>query len=115
MNRHWLFVILGGVVEVLWVSGLKHSSNIWEWILTAIAIAISFFLIIDASKHLPVGTVYAVFTGLGTAGTVVTEMLVFGEPFSWVKTLLILVLLAGVVGLKLITGNEGSNQKGADA
>jgi len=113
MNRHWLFVILGGVVEVLWVSGLKHSSNILEWILTAVAIIISFFLIVEASKHLPVGTVYAVFTGLGTAGTVVTEMLVFGEPFRWSKTLLILLLLAGVVGLKMITSEEGS-QKGAD-
>ncbi|GIP28778.1 multidrug resistance protein YkkC [Paenibacillus sp. J23TS9] len=113
MNRHWLFVILGGVVEVLWVSGLKHSSSILEWILTAVAIIISFFLIVEASKHLPVGTVYAVFTGLGTAGTVVTEMLVFGEPFRWSKTLLILLLLAGVVGLKMITSDEGS-KKGAD-
>lgn len=114
MNRHWLYVILGGVVEVLWVSGLKHSTNILEWILTIAAIAVSFYLIIDASKLLPVGTVYAVFTGLGTAGTVLTEMLVFGEPFSWLKTLLILVLLAGVIGLKLITADEGA-KKGADA
>ncbi|GIO67512.1 multidrug efflux SMR transporter [Paenibacillus sp. JTLBN-2024] len=114
MNRNWLYVILGGVVEVLWVSGLKHSTNLLEWILTIAAIAVSFYLIIDASNHLPVGTVYAVFTGLGTAGTVVTEMLVFGEPFSWAKTLLILVLLAGVIGLKLITADEGA-KKGADA
>jgi paired small multidrug resistance pump len=83
--------------------------------LTVLTLAISFYLIINASKHLPVGTVYAVFTGLGTAGTVVTEMLVFGEPFSWPKTLLILVLLAGVIGLKLITGQEGSPKEGADA
>lgn len=114
MNRNWLYVILGGVVEVLWVSGLKHSTNLLEWILTISAIAVSFYLIIEASNHLPVGTVYAVFTGLGTAGTVVTEMLVFGEPFSWPKTLLILVLLAGVIGLKLITADEGA-KKGADA
>ncbi|WP_339322585.1 multidrug efflux SMR transporter [Paenibacillus sp. FSL W8-0194] len=114
MNRNWLYVILGGVVEVLWVSGLKHSTNLLEWILTIAAIAVSFYLIIEASNHLPVGTVYAVFTGLGTAGTVVTEMLVFGEPFSWPKTLLILVLLAGVIGLKLITADEGA-KKGADA
>ncbi len=67
MNRNWLYVILGGVVEVLWVSGLKHSTNLLEWILTIAAIAVSFYLIIDASNHLPVGTVYAVFTGLGTA------------------------------------------------
>ncbi|MBE9916726.1 multidrug efflux SMR transporter [Paenibacillus donghaensis] len=116
MNRHWLLVVLSGAVEVLWVTGLKHSTHIWEWLLTSLAIAISFYLIINASKHLPVGTVYAVFTGLGTAGTVLTEMIVFGEPFSWLKTLLILVLLAGVIGLKLITGQEAADtKKGADA
>ncbi|MCJ8012823.1 multidrug efflux SMR transporter [Paenibacillus sp. KQZ6P-2] len=115
MNRHWLYVILGGVMEVLWVSGLKYSSNVLEWLLTILAIVVSFYLIIEASKHLPVGTVYAVFTGLGTAGTVVTEMLFFGEPFRWSKTLLILILLAGVIGLKLITADEATNEKGADA
>lgn len=114
MNRHWLAVILGGVVEVLWVSGLKHSNNALEWILTAIAIIASFLLIIDASNHLPVGTVYAVFTGLGTAGTVIAEMLFFNEPFRWSKTLLILVLLAGVIGLKLVTDKSSKGQKGAD-
>ncbi|MBB3130817.1 paired small multidrug resistance pump [Paenibacillus rhizosphaerae] len=114
MNRHWLSVIIGGVVEVLWVSGLKHSDNALEWILTVIAIIASFVLIIDASNHLPVGTVYAVFTGLGTAGTVVAEMLFFGEPFRWPKILLILVLLAGVIGLKLVTDKDGKEQKGAN-
>lgn len=102
-NRGWLYVLIGGVFEVAWVSGLKHSSNIWEWLLTVIGIAISFRLMIGASKVLPIGSVYAVFTGLGTAGTVVAETLLFGEPFSLAKTLLILLLLCGVVGLKLVT------------
>ncbi|QDH20911.1 DMT family transporter [Saccharibacillus brassicae] len=102
-NRGWLYVLIGGVFEVAWVSGLKHSSNIWEWLLTVMGIAISFRLMIGASKVLPIGSVYAVFTGLGTAGTVVAETLLFGEPFSLAKTLLILLLLSGVVGLKLVT------------
>lgn len=102
-NRGWMYVLIGGVFEVAWVSGLKHSSTIWEWLLTVIGIAASFWLMINASKVLPIGSVYAVFTGLGTAGTVVAETLLFGEPFSIAKTLLILLLLSGVVGLKLVT------------
>ncbi|WP_054958048.1 DMT family transporter [Paenibacillus dakarensis] len=106
MNRNWLYVLLSGLVEIVWVSGLKHSSTIWEWLGTILAIAASFYLIIESAKRLPVGTVYAVFTGIGTAGTVAAEMLFFGEPFKPVKVLLIAVLLAGVIGLKLVTDDS---------
>ena len=98
------FLSLGGLVEIIWVMGLKHSSNIWEWIGTIAAIAVSFYLIIEANKH--AGTVYAVFTGIGTAGTVASEMLFFGEPFKLLKVLLICVSLAGVIGLKLVTADH---------
>jgi paired small multidrug resistance pump len=103
MNRNWLYVLIGGCIEVVWVSGLKHAATPIEWLLTAIGIAISFYLIIKASTRLPVGTVYAVFTGIGTAGTVAAEMIIFGEPFHWLKVILILVLMIGVAGLKLVT------------
>lgn len=106
MNLNWLYVIIGGIVEVFWVSGLKHSSTLIQWMLTIIAIAISFFLIIKAASKLPVGTVYAVFTGLGTAGTVASEMLFYGEPFQLIKVLLIALLLSGVIGLKLVTDKQ---------
>lgn len=111
MNRSWLYVILGGIIEVVWVSGLKHAVTPIEWIITVLAIGASFYLIIQAARRLPVGTVYAVFTGLGTAGTVAAEMLVFGEPFNWLKALLTAVLLAGVVGLKLVT-DSGARERG---
>ncbi|GGN93450.1 DMT family transporter [Saccharibacillus kuerlensis] len=118
-NRGWIYVLIGGVFEVAWVSGLKHSSNIWEWLLTLAGIALSFWLMINAAKILPIGSVYAVFTGLGTAGTVIAETVLFGEPFSLIKTLLILLLLSGVVGLKLITDapseqNSASTPAGLD-
>ncbi|MEC0126269.1 DMT family transporter [Paenibacillus pabuli] len=113
MNRNWLYVFIGGIIEIVWVSGLKHASNVWEWTLTAAAIILSFGLIIAASKRLPVGTVYAVFTGIGTAGTVLTEMLLFGEAFSLPKVLLIGLLLCGVVGLKLVTDQQSA--KGGEA
>ncbi|GAB6991251.1 DMT family transporter [Paenibacillus pini] len=114
MNKHWLFVIIGGVVEVVWVSGLKHADHIWEWLITLVAIITSFILLIEATKKLPIGTVYAVFTGLGTAGTVIAEMLLFGEPFRWSKTILILLLLSGVIGLKMVTA-EGSSTDETEA
>lgn len=106
MNRNWTYVFMAGLIEVLWVSGLKYSDNWWQWALTFAAIAASFELIIRAAKNLPLGTVYAVFTGLGTGGTVATEILVFGEPFNIMKALFIILLLGGVIGLKLITKED---------
>lgn len=106
MSRNWLFVLFAGVLEVFWVSGLKHANNYLEWGLTIVGIVISFCLITYASKSLPIGTVYAVFAGIGTAGTVVAEMVVFGEPFNIYKVMFIATLLCGVIGLKVLSGNK---------
>ncbi|RDW17214.1 DMT family transporter [Oceanobacillus chungangensis] len=103
MNMNWVKVIIAAFFEVFWVIGLKHADNFWTWTGTVIAIIISFYLMIMAGKKLPVGTVYAVFVGLGTAGTVFADIVFFGEPFKLAKVILILVLLAGVIGLKLVT------------
>ncbi|OPA77757.1 QacE family quaternary ammonium compound efflux SMR transporter [Paenibacillus selenitireducens] len=111
--NNWLKVGLGAVFEVMWVIGLKHANTTWEWIGTIIAIYISFHVIISASRHLPVGTVYAVFVGLGTAGTVLSEIIFFGEAFKTGKILLVVLLLAGVVGLKLVTGSKKSERSEA--
>ncbi len=99
-------IILAAFFEVFWVIGLKHADSFWTWTGTAIAIYISFYALIAAGKKLPVGTAYAVFVGLGTAGTVISEILFFNEPIKIAKLLLIGVLLVGVVGLKLVTKEE---------
>ncbi|GEN85177.1 multidrug resistance protein SMR [Sporosarcina luteola] len=106
MNKEWIKVVIAAFFEVFWVIGLKHAYDFWAWTGTAIAIFVSFYLMIMAGRKLPVGTVYAVFVGLGTAGTVFSEILIFGEPFKVEKVLLIVVLLAGVVGLKLVTADN---------
>src|SRR4051794_28994838 len=106
MNTDWLKVYIAAFFEVLWVIGLKHADNFWTWTGTVIAIFISFYLMIMAGKKLPVGTVYAVFVGLGTAGTVFSEILFFGEEFKVEKMLLIFILLGGVIGLKLVTKDK---------
>lgn len=113
MNSNWTKVFIAALFEVAWVIGLKHADGFLEWIGTILGIAISFYYMIKASQSLPVGTVYAVFVGLGTAGTVLSDIVIFGEEFKVEKILLIAILLAGVVGLKLVSG--GIRKEGAES
>lgn len=111
--KYWLLVIVAAVFEVGWVIGLKHAATPVEWIGTMIAIVISFGLLIYTSGVLPVGTVYAVFVGLGTFGTVISDMVLFNSPIEPLKILFIVTLLAGVIMLKMATPEqqaEGSEQ-----
>ncbi|KGR76107.1 DMT family transporter [Ureibacillus sinduriensis] len=104
--KSWLKVLLASLLEVFWVIGLAHADEFWEWAGTIIAIVICNYLLIKATSTLPTGTVYAVFVGLGTAGAVLSEILFFGEPFNIIKILLIVLLLVGVIGLKLVTDDQ---------
>jgi paired small multidrug resistance pump len=103
MNPNWSKVVIAACFEVFWVIGLKHAGHFWAWSGTIIAIILSFYFLISASEKLPVGTAYAVFVGLGTSGTVIAEIALFNEPVHWPKLLLIVLLLIGVVGLKMVT------------
>lgn len=105
-------LILAGLLEILWATGLKYSSNWISWLGTFLVIYISFVVLIRATQTLPVATAYAVFTGIGTAGTVIVEIIIFGESFSWNKLFFILLLLVGVLGLKLVT--KESTEKAVD-
>ncbi|AOZ91213.1 DMT family transporter [Paenibacillus crassostreae] len=107
MNTNWMKVFIAAFLEIFWVIGLAHSYDFWTWTGTVVAIIVSNYLMITAAQVLPAGTVYAVFVGLGTAGTVISEILFFGESFKWEKIFLIILLLSGVIGLKLITDSKG--------
>ncbi|SDM30699.1 paired small multidrug resistance pump [Sediminibacillus halophilus] len=111
LNQEWMKVIIAAFFEVCWVVGLKHADNLWTWAGTVLAIVISFYLLVKSGEKLPVGSAYAVFVGLGTVGTVLSDIVFFGEPFKLEKILLIAVLLAGVIGLKLVE----DEQKGEEA
>ncbi|KIJ87112.1 DMT family transporter [Staphylococcus saprophyticus] len=104
---NWIKIIIATFFEVGWVIGLTHASSWWEWLFTMIAIFVSFYLLVDASKVLPVGTAYAVFVGLGTTWVTLFDFLFFGEPFNVMKIMLIVILLASVISLKLVTTNKG--------
>lgn len=106
MNKSWIKVFVAAFFEVCWVIGLKHANGFWSWTGTVISIILSFYLLIISGRKLPVGTVYAIFVGLGTAGTVISEILIFEESLKVSKILLILLLLVGVIGLKLVTRDE---------
>jgi paired small multidrug resistance pump len=113
MNKGWFYIWIGGVIEVGWVAGMKAANHFIHWALIACGILTCFCLILLACKTLPAGTVYAVFTGIGTAGAVIAEMVFWGEPVRWSKIGLIGLLLVGVIGLKLVTNEEEKeeNQK----
>ncbi|MBM7551289.1 DMT family transporter [Thalassobacillus pellis] len=111
MKATWYKVVLAALFEVGWVIGLKHSNNSWEWIGTGIAIAVSFYYLVTAGKNLPVGTVYAVFVGLGTTGTVICEILFFGVPADADKLMWIALLVMGIIGLKLVTDISEGKEK----
>ncbi len=106
MNRYWLSIFIATFFEVIWVIGLKYSSSIQEWIATILCIGITFILITFANKRLPIGTTYTVFTGVGTVGTILVDIVFFGEEVTVIKVFFILMLITGVVGLKFLTTND---------
>ncbi len=101
----WLSVFIAGVFETVWAVGLKYSdgfSRLWPSVLTLAAMGISFWLLSYALKTLPVGTTYAVWTGIGAAGTALMGMLLFGESRDAARLLCIGLIIAGILGLRLV-------------
>lgn len=103
-NLAWLFVITGGLSEIVWATGFKYGFI--PPLIVLGALIISFDLFGRATKVLPIGTGYAAFVGIGTIGTVIVESVIAPENISWLKGGTTLVLLLCIIGLKL-TSEEG--------
>lgn len=100
----WIYIIMAGLLEIIWVIGLKYSHGFTKMtpsILTVIIIIFSFFLLSKALHSIPLGTGYAIFTGLGTVGTVVTGMLFWGESINPLKVFFVALMIAGIIGIKM--------------
>lgn len=110
MNRSWLSIVIAAVFEVMWVIGLKHATSPIEWTGTVIAIFVSFYLMIKAGEKSPVGTVYAVFVGLGTTGTILVDAFIFKQPVSVMTIVFLGILLIGVMGLKLSSDGKKESE-----
>jgi len=104
-TRAWTYVVLGGLLEIVWASGFKYEEI--PGLIVLVALLTSFDLIIRATKVLPVGTVYAVFAGMGTLGTTAVEIVASGGAVGPLRLFFILLLLACILGLKL-SGKGGS-------
>lgn len=103
MNKQWFYVFLAGIIEILWASLLKQANSIFSYVGIIILLIISFTMLLSASKDIPVATVYAAFTGIGTAGTVIVGIFVYKESFRISKLIFLGFLLIGILGLKLST------------
>ncbi|WP_184405361.1 DMT family transporter [Geomicrobium halophilum] len=106
----WLLVIIAATFEVGWATGLKYANDTLSWTLTAIAIVVSFTLLIKAATSLPTSTVYAVFAGLGTVGTVIVDIVFFNAPINFWMLAFVALLLVGVIGLKMVTGDTSERR-----
>lgn len=105
----WLYLFTAGLLEVAWPIGFKYSKGFTKMaytIPTAMALCLSFFLLSKASKTLPIGTAYAVWTGLGVFGTAIFGIILFGESYSFLRMACIFLIFAGIIGLKLTTTGQ---------
>ena len=100
----WLVLIVAGVLEVCWAIGLKYTegfTRLWPSILTVCAMAASFGCLSLTLKSLPVGTAYAVWTGIGATGTAALGIYLFNEPATALRLGSLALVIVGLVGLKL--------------
>jgi len=102
----WLILFIAGLFEVAWAIGLKYSqgfSQLIPSIITVICMIASFYFLALSLKHLPLGTAYAIWTGIGSIGTVILGIILFREPVGLMRFICIGFILLGITGLKIIT------------
>jgi quaternary ammonium compound-resistance protein SugE len=100
----WIYLLIAGFFEVAWAIGLKYTggfTRFWPTVLTGMSMVLSILLLSQALKTLPVGTGYAIWTGIGATGTALLGIFLFGEPRDAGRIVSILLIVAGIIGLKL--------------
>ena len=105
----WVYLFVAGLFECAWAIGLKYTEGFSKplpTVLTVIAMGISFWLLSIAMKTIPVGTAYAVWTGIGAVGVAIMGMFLFNESKDILRILCLLLIVNGIVGLKLVSKGE---------
>lgn len=100
----WLYLVLAGLLEVVWAVGLKYTdgfSKLGPSVLTLGAVAGSFYLLALAMRTLPLGTAYGIWVGIGAVGAAIAGMVLFKEPATTLRIVSLLLVIAGIVGLKI--------------
>lgn len=102
----WAVLTIAGLFEIGWAVGLKYSEGFSKPLpsfLTVVAMAFSLWLLAVAMKTIPVGTAYAVWTGIGAVGVALLGMLLFGESREFLRLLCLFLIIAGIIGLRLLS------------
>ena len=102
----WIILFIAGLYEVAWAISLKYTegfSKLWPSVFTIVCMIISMGLLAYAVKHLPIGTAYAIWTGIGAVGTAILGIILFNESKEFVRIFFILLIVIGIVGLKLFS------------
>jgi len=103
----WIYLILAGLLEVVWAIGLKYTegfTRLWPSVITASAMIASIVLLAMAVKSLPIGTAYAIWTGIGAVGAVILGIVLFGDSASPLRLACVGLVVVGMLGLKLTGG-----------
>jgi quaternary ammonium compound-resistance protein SugE len=101
----WAILVVAGLTEIGWAVGLKYTegfTRLWPSVWTAAAMVVSLYLLALAAKSLPIGTAYAVWVGIGAAGTAILGMVLFDESRELLRLACVGLIIAGVIGLRLL-------------
>ena len=102
---HWTLLFIAAALEIVWATGLKSTAGftrLWPSVIVIATMAASMGLLALAARGLPIGTAYAVWTGIGAAGTAIAGMILFHESASVARLVCLVLIVAGVVGLKVL-------------
>ena len=101
----WFYLVVAGLFEVVWAIGLKYTegwTRLWPGVGTLAAMVVSFWCLSQSLKSIPIGTGYAIWTGIGAVGAAALGIVLFGDSASWPRLLCIGLIVSGVIGLKMV-------------
>jgi quaternary ammonium compound-resistance protein SugE len=104
----WVYLLIAGVLEVQWAVTMKYTegfSKLWPSVFCVLGMAASVYFLALAQKTLPLGTSYAIWTGIGAVGAAIFGMILFNEPRDIARILCILLIVVGILGLKITSGH----------
>ena len=105
---NWFILIIAGLFEIAWAIGMKYSngfSKLYPSIFVMITMSISIYLLSVALKTLPVGSAYAIWTGVGAVGTAILGIVLFGESKELIRLIFISLIVVGIIGLKFVSSD----------
>lgn len=111
MGKAWMYVGLTSLFELFWIYGFNRAHLWWHWIIVVGLIVVDFQFLYKACEKLPIGTVYAVFAGVGTVGTALMDVFLFGGSLNAGKIFFILIVVIGVISLNIADMKEEASRK----